>query len=130
MEVTNNHIKSVALETATSTRASAVVAEKNKNVEASSPVVASEQSSAVQENTQSVSEQLQDAVSQINDYVQNLQRSLQFTVDEKSGKDVVKVLDKETKELIRQYPSDEVLQIARHIAEQKEDAINLFSSQV
>ncbi|MDF1588151.1 MAG: flagellar protein FlaG [Gammaproteobacteria bacterium] len=71
---------------------------------------------------------LQGAVSQINDYVQNLQRSLLFTVDEASGKDVVTVLDSETEEVIRQYPSDEILAIARRLAEQKDEQLNLFSS--
>jgi flagellar protein FlaG len=67
-------------------------------------------------------------VSDINNYVQNLQRSLLFTVDEESGKDVVTVLDTETEEVIRQYPSEEVLVIARRLAEQGDEALNLFSS--
>jgi flagellar protein FlaG len=71
---------------------------------------------------------LQGAVSDINNYVQNLQRSLLFTVDEESGKDVVTVLDTETEEVIRQYPSEEVLVIARRLAEQGDEALNLFSS--
>lgn len=79
-----------------------------------------------QEPTEAV---LASAVSEINDYVQNIQRSLQFTVDEASGKDVVTVLDKDTEEVIRQFPSDEVLAIARQLAEQKgDDLIQLFNS--
>jgi flagellar protein FlaG len=74
-------------------------------------------------------ENLESAVSSINDYVQNLQRSLQFTVDEVSGKNVVTVLDKETDEVIRQFPSEEVLEIARNLSEDKEKAISLFNSQ-
>jgi flagellar protein FlaG len=74
-------------------------------------------------------ESLASAVSNINDYVQNLQRSLQFTVDEVSGKDIVTVLDKETDEVIRQYPSEEVLEIARRLSEEKDKAISLFNSQ-
>jgi flagellar protein FlaG len=74
-------------------------------------------------------EVLATAVSDINDYIQNVQRSLQFTVDEASGKDVVTVLDKETEEIIRQFPSDEVLAIARQLAEQTgDDLIHLFNS--
>lgn len=76
-------------------------------------------------------ESLASAVSNINDYVQNLQRSLQFTVDEVSGKDIVTVLDKDTDEIIRQYPSEEVLEIARRLSEEKDKdkAISLFNSQ-
>ena len=40
-------------------------------------------------------------------------RNLQFTVDEDTGIDVVKVIDTETEEVIRQFPSEEVLAIAR-----------------
>ncbi len=74
-------------------------------------------------------EKLTTAVSNINDHVQSLQRSLQFTVDEVSGKDIVTVLDKETQEVIRQYPSEEVLAIARRLSEDKDNAISLFHSQ-
>lgn len=74
-------------------------------------------------------QQLDQAVSQINDYVQNVQRSLQFSIDEPSGRNVVTVIDKETEEVIRQIPIEEVLTIARNIAEQFEDGLNLFNSQ-
>ncbi len=57
------------------------------------------------------------AVNQINQYVQTLSRDLHFTVDEDSGRTVVKVLDTETKEIIRQIPSEELLQIARHLTD-------------
>ena len=38
---------------------------------------------------------------------------LQFTVDEDTGKSVIKVTDRQTKEVIRQIPSEEMLQIAK-----------------
>ncbi len=81
------------------------------------------------QNQSEPSDNLETAVSNINDYVQSVQRSLQFTVDEISGKDIVTVLDKETEEVIRQYPSEEVLEIARRLSEEKDKAINLFNSQ-
>ena len=68
-------------------------------------------------------------VSQIYDYVQNGQRSLKFSIDEISGRNVVKVIDKQTEEVIRQIPIEEVLTIARTIAEQFGEELNLFSSQ-
>lgn len=73
---------------------------------------------------------LQGAVSQINDYVQNLQRNLQFTVDEATGKDVVTVIDSESKEVIRQIPSEEALELARRLAANKEEGVQLISTQV
>jgi flagellar protein FlaG len=39
--------------------------------------------------------------------------SLDFQVDEDTGIHVVKVLDTDTKEVIRQFPSEEILAIAK-----------------
>lgn len=59
-------------------------------------------------------ERLQHAVSEMNHFVQNLQRDLQFEVDTDLGRTVISVVDSETKELIRQIPSEEVLERLRH----------------
>ncbi|AFJ03473.1 Flagellin protein FlaG [Methylophaga frappieri] len=79
--------------------------------------------------SENAAQEVSQAVSQINDYVQNMQRSLQFSVDELSGRNVVTVIDKETEEVIRQIPSEEVLSIARSIASQFDDGLSLFNSQ-
>ena len=55
--------------------------------------------------------ELQDKVAQLNEHVQSLNRNLQFRVDEESGDTVVKVIDAETEELVRQIPSQELLDI-------------------
>lgn len=89
----------------------------------------SESSSGVADQSDSQRQQVDQAVSQINDYVQNVQRSLQFSVDETSGRNVVRVIDKTTEEVIRQIPIEEVLVIARTIAEQLDEGVSLFSSQ-
>lgn len=71
-------------------------------------------------------QQLDDAVSNINEFVQNLSRSLQFSVDEASGRTIVKVTDSDTGDLIRQIPSDEILAISRAIAESMGEADGLI----
>ncbi len=124
MEITNNQVNPVALEGRTPTKASSVVAEKV------AAVATVETALTVKRDETSLHESLKSAVAQINDYMQNVERSLQFTIDEDSGKDVVTVLDKKTEEIIRQFPSEEVLVIARQIAEQKDGVVSLFSSQV
>lgn len=43
------------------------------------------------------------------------QRSLSFMVDEASGKSIIKVMDKNTEQLIRQIPSEELLKVAQDI---------------
>jgi flagellar protein FlaG len=56
-------------------------------------------------------EALQERVAELNDHMQNFNRSLQFTVDESSGDTVIKVIDSETDELVRQIPSQTLLDI-------------------
>jgi flagellar protein FlaG len=60
---------------------------------------------------------VQKAVQNLTEYVQNLRRDLKFSVDKDSGRTIIKVTDSETGKLIRQIPPDEVLAIARQLAE-------------
>lgn len=60
-------------------------------------------------------ERLQQAVTDMTNFVQNLQRDLQFEVDTDLGQTVISVVDSETKELIRQIPSEEVLERVRRL---------------
>jgi len=60
-------------------------------------------------------EQLEAAVEKMNELMKDGQRSLSFSVDKDLDEVVVKVLDKETEELIRQIPNEEALQFAKHI---------------
>ena len=58
---------------------------------------------------------LAEVVSSLNDHVQAVRRDLQFSVDEDSGRQVIKVLDTETQELIRQIPAEEILSLVKRI---------------
>ena len=60
-------------------------------------------------------ERVESAVSQISDFVQSFQRDLLFSVDKDSDRLVVKVVDSETQEVIRQIPSEEMLRIAKNL---------------
>ena len=51
-------------------------------------------------------EELEQAVTKLNDYIQNVQRDLQFNVDDSSGRMVVKVVDRITDEVVRQIPDE------------------------
>jgi flagellar protein FlaG len=62
-------------------------------------------------------EDLQHVVADLNKLVRDLHRELQFTVDRESGETVIKVIDKETDEVIRQIPSDEIMQLRRRLEE-------------
>lgn len=56
---------------------------------------------------------LKQATEKLNQAMKMMASNLQFTVDEDTGIDVVKVVDADTKEVIRQFPSEEVIAIAR-----------------
>jgi flagellar protein FlaG len=58
---------------------------------------------------------VESVVSRISDFVQSFQRDLHFTVDKDSGRTVIKVIDSQTEELIRQIPAEETLRIARNL---------------
>jgi flagellar protein FlaG len=55
------------------------------------------------------------AVKKMNDAMLGSSQSLQFSIDEDSKDLVVKVIDQNTKEVLRQMPSKEALQIAKSI---------------
>ncbi len=56
-------------------------------------------------------------VSELQNYVQKTQRNLDFFVDDRSGRVVVKVVDATSDEVIRQIPSEEMLSVSRRIQE-------------
>lgn len=60
-------------------------------------------------------EQLQNAVDGINLAMQQSSQNLEFSVDTSTKKPVVKMVDTKTGDLIRQFPSEEILAIARSI---------------
>lgn len=73
-------------------------------------------------------EQVKDAVSKLNDYVQSTERTLDFQMDEDSGKTVIKVYDTLSAELIRQIPNELALELAQNLND--EEPSLLFSAQV
>lgn len=60
-------------------------------------------------------QQLKSAVDSINQAMRQANKSVELSVDSSTKKPVVKMMDSETGELIRQYPSEEVLAIAQAI---------------
>lgn len=62
-------------------------------------------------------ENITDVIERIHEFVHEKHRNLEFTIDEASGHQVIKVIDAETEETIRQFPTDEFLAMSRHIGE-------------
>ena len=62
-------------------------------------------------------EQLEKVAQQLQDFVGDLNRSLEFSVDKDSGRDVIKVFDRESGDLLKQFPSEEVLTLVSKLSD-------------
>ncbi len=58
----------------------------------------------------------------LNEFLDSKQRNLSFSVDEESNSTIIKVHDSETQEVIRQFPSEEAVELAKHL----EDAMGII----
>ncbi len=58
-------------------------------------------------------DQVKQAVQDINKSLQSLSQGLEFSVDTDSKEVIIKVVDQQTKEVLRQMPSKEALEIAK-----------------
>lgn len=64
---------------------------------------------------------LQQAVDIVNQALLLEKRALNFSIDEESGRSVIKVFDFKTDELIKQIPSEELLRVAQDIKRLQEE---------
>jgi len=73
---------------------------------------AADSAAPAEQESSTVEASLDDVVEELNRTIQQQTRALKFTIDERQGKPVVSVVDKETDEVIRQIPSEVALQVA------------------
>ncbi len=66
---------------------------------------------------QAVVERLREVVSEINRALADARREFAFSVDETSGRTVVRVIDAQSGEVLRQIPSEETLRLASRMRE-------------
>lgn len=57
-------------------------------------------------------QEVKQAVEKISNFVSSRQSELSFSIDDSSGSQVVKIMDTQTKQVIRQFPSEEAVAIA------------------
>lgn len=62
-------------------------------------------------------DELEQAVTDIREFVQASQRQLDFSIDDSSGRVVVKVIATESGEVIRQIPSETALKLAQSLSQ-------------
>lgn len=81
------------------------------------------------ETSQSTTEQLKKAVDEGNNLLQAVKRNLQFQVDEDTQKLVVKIIDSENGEVVRQIPSEEMLAFIKRLKEMEGQQGSMFQEQ-
>lgn len=62
---------------------------------------------------------LEKLVEELSDLVQSVRRELRFSVDDESGRTVIRVIDSDTGETIRQIPPEEVLTLLERLRDQQ-----------
>ena len=67
------------------------------------------------------SDQLKGLIDNANQLMEVQKRRIQFSVDEATGGNIVRVYDEETNELIRQYPPEEVVSLMAKVDEMLSD---------
>ena len=60
-------------------------------------------------------DKLKMAVQEIEKFVQSVKRNLEFSIDEPSGKVIVRVIASDSGEVVRQIPNEEVLKLANSL---------------
>ena len=66
---------------------------------------------------ETTAQDLKGAVEQLNGFMQAIKRELQFSIDDSSGRTVIKVIDSETQEIVRQIPPEQVEQMLRELGD-------------
>lgn len=67
------------------------------------------------EQSASVEEKMEEAAKEMREYMKSIERDLEFSVDEDSGRTVITVIDPETEKVVRQIPPEETLHILRNM---------------
>jgi len=81
-----------------------------------------------EKRSDAIREELNEAVSRLNDFVQSVQRDLEFDVNDDTGQTVVRVIDQQTDEVVRQIPDDLALKLAENL--QQDEPLSLLNIKV
>ena len=68
-------------------------------------------------NTQAASDQLKKAIAEMNEKINNMNQEAVFGIHEKTNRVMIKILDKETKEIIKEFPPEKTLDMIASIWE-------------
>lgn len=81
--------------------------------QASPKELRSEQSSEQTTPNEVIQETIKDAADRIAEFVNSFNDRIEFSLDNETGQSILKVIDSQTKEVLRQIPSEEALAISK-----------------
>lgn len=84
-----------------------------------------EKSEEVSPKSELNKEQLETMAQKLQEFVGSLNKGLEFSVHEDSGRDVIKVIDKNSGDTVRQYPSEEVLDLVASLSDAAGTFVNV-----
>lgn len=70
---------------------------------------------------------VEEAVQRLNEFVTDSRRSLEFRVDDGSGRTIITVVNSNTGEVVRQIPAEEVLALARNLRQSGAALLNTLA---
>lgn len=107
-------IKAIQSQTLTSMNSQNIEIQKAKET---TPIEKQVQQEKEKQSKQVTAEELMSAANQLNKKFEMLNSQLKIEIDKDTGITVAKIVDKETKEVIRQIPPEVVLKIAKYLDE-------------
>ncbi|MBM5570877.1 MULTISPECIES: flagellar protein FlaG [Deefgea] len=113
MQISSVNVSSAISPQLRQDEASSTVNKKAESAVVATPTLTEEAVSALDPKEQA--SQVEDAVKKINETIKMLNQGigLEFGVDEDTNIRLVKLIDTQSKEILRQFPSEEVINIAK-----------------
>ncbi|WP_311065954.1 flagellar protein FlaG [Halomonas sp. DWK9] len=113
----------LSIDAATSTAAPALLSERTARQAAPLPIATATGDEETVNTQQTTKEALVEPVKRINDAMRP--RGLEFDISEQSARIITRVIDRETGDVIRQIPAEEVLLMAERLEELQGKLISL-----
>jgi flagellar protein FlaG len=88
---------------------------KKTNESGTIPAVKTLNSNSGIVDSDKIKSDLKTAVAELNKYLKPITSGIEFSVDEGSGKTIVKLIDTETKEILRQFPTKQMIEISKDL---------------
>jgi flagellar protein FlaG len=117
--IDKNSTKSITLENITAVEVKKSE-ELSKKIDISEEQLSKDEKAKESESLEQ-SVNVSDAMKTISEFINMPVRTVNFTQDDGSEKTVIKIFDSESNELIKQFPSEEILSIAQRIIDLQQD---------